>query len=320
MECVPKSSFMSFVSYVIPCFNCELYIRDCLESVFQQVGVALEVIVVDDGSTDGSVGVIDEFIRCNASKHITLYSHPNNENRGVSASRMLGVQHSRGEFIAFLDADDILIDTSKSFQQLSVLAAHPDVVLVHSAVNIIGDIPADSQAHELHFSQRSAVSPYHLFDMKSCLEINCIANSTVLVRRSCLADFAFEQLFQVEDFVLWHLVACHGYFSCLPGALVGYRQHGSSASSTYNKSVLKRAYASIEFKLTLLVATSSFLQAFAVVLSIPSDFSRLISLYQGQRYSCNSFFVRAACKILRYFSSGFSSLSMFVYRLKAMWR
>lgn len=269
----------SLVSYVIPCYNCENYIHDCLYSLTQQVDCNLEAVVVDDGSCDHSIAKIEAFIQANPQLNIRLYCHPNHENRGVSASRELAVRHAEGEYIAFLDADDVLLSPTKTSEQLSVFQKFPSVVLVHSGITIIGDIPADATSHEHHFSQRSELGVYNLRLLSSSFDLNCIANSTVVVKRAALSNFYYPQLFQVEDFVLWHLLSLEGNFFCIRASLVGYRFHGNSASSSYNKSRLTALYSMLEFKLALSAISPSRVQSLIALLSSFETLSALFTYY-----------------------------------------
>ena len=94
------------VSVVMIFLNEERFIEEAIETILAQSYPRWELLLVDDGSTDQSTAVARSY----ADRHkdnITYLSHPNNENRGMSASRNLGIRHSRGEFVAFLDADDV---------------------------------------------------------------------------------------------------------------------------------------------------------------------------------------------------------------------
>jgi glycosyltransferase involved in cell wall biosynthesis len=103
------------ISVIIPVYNAAPYIAEGIESVLSQSLLPDEVIVVDDGSTDDSAEVAKRF-------PVTLLQQ---ENRGVSDARNLGVQHATGDYLAFLDADDIWLPT-KLEDQLQALNEHPE--------------------------------------------------------------------------------------------------------------------------------------------------------------------------------------------------
>jgi glycosyltransferase involved in cell wall biosynthesis len=108
------------VSVLIPCFNAEIFIGETLESVFQQTWSEVEVIVVDDGSQDGSAAEIDKF----RSAGVKLIRQ---QNMGAGAARNRAYQCSTGTFIQFLDADDI-IQSNKIELQITRLIDHPRCV------------------------------------------------------------------------------------------------------------------------------------------------------------------------------------------------
>ena len=108
------------VSVVIPAFNAERHIESCLDSVFGQGSdLALEVIVVDDGSTDGTAARLAEFPQV-----IRLQQ----ANAGPAAARNAGIGQARGEFVAFLDVDDLWPE-GKLRLQIDMLMRHPDAAL-----------------------------------------------------------------------------------------------------------------------------------------------------------------------------------------------
>lgn len=94
---------MAKVSVIIPAFNCEPYIGDCLRSVIAQTERDLEIIVVDDGSTDGSLQVVKEIAASDA--RITVYAQPHSGFPGVS--RNVGLSHAQARFVTLLDGDDL---------------------------------------------------------------------------------------------------------------------------------------------------------------------------------------------------------------------
>jgi hypothetical protein len=93
----------SLVSIVIPAYNCEPYIRQTILSAFHQADAQTEIIVVDDGSTDDTAAVLNELLQAWPRLRVIRQ-----ENRGVSAARNIGIEHARGEYIMFLDSDDML--------------------------------------------------------------------------------------------------------------------------------------------------------------------------------------------------------------------
>ena len=105
------------VSVIIPCYNAARYVGETLDSVHRQTWPNLEVIVVDDGSTDDSVRVIETF----AEFDLTLIRQPN---RGQTAALNAGLAHATGDFVQYLDADD-LIDPDKIAIQMARLADAP---------------------------------------------------------------------------------------------------------------------------------------------------------------------------------------------------
>ena len=113
---------MPLVSVVIPVYNGERFLRESLESVFAQTFQDYEIVCVDDGSTDGSCALLKQY-----DERLRVIQQAN---AGQSAARNVGVRQATGSFVAFLDQDDRWYP-SKLVQQVAVLSAEPDVVLVH---------------------------------------------------------------------------------------------------------------------------------------------------------------------------------------------
>lgn len=105
------------VSVLIPCYNAEKYIGETLESVFRQTWQNIEVIVVDDGSTDNSASEVERF----RTQNLTLIRQ---SNAGAAVARNLAYSKAMGDYLQFLDGDD-LIAPEKIANQISRLTAHP---------------------------------------------------------------------------------------------------------------------------------------------------------------------------------------------------
>jgi glycosyltransferase involved in cell wall biosynthesis len=98
---------MPKVSVIVPLFNAAATIQQTLDSVFASGYPDLEVVVVDDGSKDTGVEVVESYQSVHSDRQLRLIHHPERQNRGASASRNLGVKHATGKYVAFLDADDL---------------------------------------------------------------------------------------------------------------------------------------------------------------------------------------------------------------------
>ncbi len=120
------------VSVVVPVFNAIQYIEAAVNSILAVPEVA-EVVIVDDGSTDGSRELVHRLFA--SEERVVVYHHPGSVNKGVSATRNLGMQKARKEFIAFLDSDDLFLpDRFKVDRQ--VFAEHADAEGVYGAIGV----------------------------------------------------------------------------------------------------------------------------------------------------------------------------------------
>ncbi|MBE6075408.1 MAG: glycosyltransferase family 2 protein [Selenomonas ruminantium] len=91
------------ISIIVPVYNAEKYLRECLDSVLAQTYTNLEIILIDDGSKDASLSICQEYAR--KDKRIIVH---HKENSGVSDTRNYGIEHAKGDFISFCDSDDII--------------------------------------------------------------------------------------------------------------------------------------------------------------------------------------------------------------------
>lgn len=131
----------SLVSIVIPCHNAARWLAATLESAFAQSWRNIEVILVDDGSTDGSAGIAAGY----EARGLRIFRQ---ENRGASAARNAGLRAAKGEFIQFLDADDLLA-RDKIERQVTRLSSARDTCIASGAWGRFRDSP-DEAAFALH--------------------------------------------------------------------------------------------------------------------------------------------------------------------------
>jgi glycosyltransferase involved in cell wall biosynthesis len=120
------------VSVITIFFNAERYLDEAIQSVLAQEFKDLEFLLVDDGSSDRSTAIALDFAK-RFPHSIWYLEHPGHANRGMSASRNLGIRSARGSLIAFIDADDVW-EPCKLSEQVAILDAHPEVGMVCGAV------------------------------------------------------------------------------------------------------------------------------------------------------------------------------------------
>lgn len=135
--CVPKRCFVKGMfaltrfSVVVPVYNVEKYIRDCIESVLSQTHAAYELILVDDGSTDLSGAICDQYLERYPDK-VTLIS---NRNQGVYLSRVCGAENATGDFVLFLDSDDCLREDALELLDEAIQESFADLVIFNASVS-----------------------------------------------------------------------------------------------------------------------------------------------------------------------------------------
>jgi glycosyltransferase involved in cell wall biosynthesis len=133
-------NMQSDISVIIPVYNGATYLGEAIESVLAQTLAPAEIIVVDDGSTDGSAAVADRY-----APSVRVIRQPN---AGCGAARNTGVRHARGAYLAFLDADD-LWTPDKLQQQAAARVADPGLDMIFGRVEII-DARTDNASSELY--------------------------------------------------------------------------------------------------------------------------------------------------------------------------
>lgn len=209
------------VSVIIPVFNGEQYIAMALESVFSQTYQNYEVIVIDDGSTDRTEEIMAPFL-----SELKFIRQPNS---GPACARNKGIENSIGEFVAFLDHDDIWLPNKLNLQ-VPYLEQSKTVSLVYSDFGTFNDqgIIEDSASRARGlFMPSGYVFPYLFFD-PICW------TSTVLVRRSCLHEIGGfdedQKIHMAEDYDLWLRLSKKIEFHYINQVTAMYRQSPNSLS------------------------------------------------------------------------------------------
>jgi glycosyltransferase involved in cell wall biosynthesis len=196
-------------SIVIPCFNHADYLAEAIDSALAQTYPAVEVIVVNDGSTDNSEVV--------ALAYGDRIRYIRQDNAGLPAARNTGIRWARGDYILFLDADDIL-DGDFVAKCMRVLDAHPEAGFVYPQRRLFG-----------RESGESRFPPYDVAELKKSNYISAVS----LIRASVLHVHTFDETFTWgwEDWDFFLTLAEHGITGILlDEPLFSYRRHADKSS------------------------------------------------------------------------------------------
>ena len=227
------TSNLPLVTVIVPSYNYLRYIDKCLESVINQDYPNIEIIVIDDGSTDGSV----EYLKGLGG----LIKVIQQKNQGVSIARNHGLLESKGEFIAFLDADDFW-DTSKISKQMDMVLS-TDVDLVYSGVNLVAPNGLEITGN-INPQYEGDCAPY--FRQYPTRAIVTLGTSNALFRKTILAQSGIldEKLSISADWDFFRRFCDYGRVSKLNENLTFYRQHPDNMS-TYSNSFITDTIRSI---------------------------------------------------------------------------
>lgn len=214
---------MPKVSVVIPAYNAVRFLPQTLSSVFAQTFQDFEVVIVDDGSTDATA----QWLTTVEETRVRFIQQPN---QGAAVARNRGIHESKGEYIAFLDADD-LWESTKLEQQVVCLDTRPEVGFVHTAIRFIDDTGFDL-GRILKVDHKDG---YVWGDMVVRHGVRC--GSTPMIRRECFDRLGvFDTTLSFgEDWDMWLRVAARYPVAVLNEPLVAYRQHGGNMSKDYQQ-------------------------------------------------------------------------------------
>lgn len=193
----------SLISVIMPAYNAEKYIAKSIESVINQSYRNLELIIVNDCSVDKTEEIIDSY--CNLDKRIKKYV--NKKNSGVSYSRNFGVKNAKGDWIAFLDSDDIWQE-NKLQKQINLLQQkESQPILIYTGSSFIDE---NDEPYEYIMNVPKSVQ------YKELLKQNVISCSSVLVKKEIIKSIKMEKDNLHEDFLVW-LKILKNYNTCAYG-------------------------------------------------------------------------------------------------------
>jgi glycosyltransferase involved in cell wall biosynthesis len=214
-------------SVILPVYNRAHSVARAIRSVLAQTSTPLELIVVDDGSTDGTRAVLDSF-----GSQITVIEQPH---AGAYVARNRGLRHAQGELIAFIDSDDVWLPDRLASQM--PLMERPEVGLV------FGDVVHVRPGYERRRVTSFQVAPPRRGRVAAHFAwCNFVPTVTVLVRRSCLDEAGgFSEEAQLScDYLMWFRIALHHELDFVDRVLAEYTLSPDSMSRDLGRSIEAR--------------------------------------------------------------------------------
>lgn len=205
------------ITVMVTIYNSITYLRPCLDSLKQQTFKDFEVLMIDDGSTDDSPKVYQQYIERDPRFRVIRFE----QNRGIGFCRLTGLQETKGEYVAILDSDDIACSTRLE-KQFSYLENHKDVVLVSSFYNVI-DING--------ILKKTRRIPLADLEIRWRITFgNCLAHSTVMYRtKEAIACGGYDPATPCgEDAEFYSKIISLGRIGVIPEVLAHWRSHPSN--------------------------------------------------------------------------------------------
>lgn len=216
MSNIPMSNIPT-VSVLMAVYNTERYLPEAVESILQQTYQNFELIVIDDGSSDRSLQILQKYAEVDQRIHLI-----SRENRGIPKTRNELVSLARGKFLAIMDSDDVALP-DRLAQQVAFLEQHPEVVWVGGAFDLI-----DRKGRRL--TRISLVEQDD--DIRHLLQkgqVNFLHPTAMLRRQSVLQVGGYDEAFPLaEDLDLWLRLSQVGKLASIKEAVVQYRIHPTS--------------------------------------------------------------------------------------------
>lgn len=224
-----RVSDQPLISVIVPCYNYAAYVADSLRSVLAQDYENFELIVIDDGSRDESVIVIERVLQAyRQSSKVKRIQFVKQENQGVSAALNTGLALASGAFVATFDADDVM-PAGRLALQAAYLREHPEV-------GCLGGVAVRIDEHGAVLPKKNKKRSVRRYDFQRALAAALVVGGNIAVYRrdAMLAVGGYDPAIKVQDFQMTLKIAHAGlYVDVLPDVVTLYRKHPDSLSKQY---------------------------------------------------------------------------------------
>lgn len=202
------------ISIILPTYNSAQTIARAIESVIAQTCTDWEFLILDDGSTDDTAGVVQRF----TDPRIVYIKQP--QNLGLQKTLNHGLDLAKGEFVARVDADDMWHDHTKLEQQLAYMDQHPECVLIGTGVRVVDEKGIEHQTYTMPVTDRAI--------RLKLLGKNCFIHSSVLFRNTGVRYSESPHVLHAEDYELWLRLGMAGTLANLSAVMTTYTSARSS--------------------------------------------------------------------------------------------
>lgn len=236
------------VSVIMPFLNVAPYLAEAIESVRAQTYAHWELLLVDDGATDGSTAIAQRYMALDEGR-IRWIEHAGHANRGASASRNVGIAHASGAFIALLDGDDVWLPR-KLDEQLALLARHPEVDVLYGTTEYWFSWtgrPEDARRDAVTrtgFAPGAVVPPPVVLERMLTGAVSVPCTCSLIARRAAISEAGgFEDEFRVvyTDQAFYAKLFLTATTLVSDSCWDRYRRHSASACATAEREGQLRA-------------------------------------------------------------------------------
>lgn len=224
------------VTVFMPVYNAERYLREAIESILNQTFSDFELLIVNDGSTDKSVEIVESY----KDERIRLVH--NDGNKGLPYTRNRGLELAQGKYMAIMDADDVSVKERLQIQY-EIMEKKKDLVVLASGKELLSEDGKDTYGPKeklfslLFYGKSNQIQMDLMFH-------NVLVNSSTMIRLDFLKKNKIqynEKCFVMQDYEMWtQIAACNGQMQLLRKALVKYRTHQENITSRSRKEKAER--------------------------------------------------------------------------------
>lgn len=210
------------VSVVIPCYNHEKFVQDTIQSVIDQTYSSIELIIIDDGSSDGSVLKILEMVK-SCEKRFVRFKFTSRLNKGLSATLNEGLEWCEGKYISTVASDDLILK-NKTKIQVEFLEKNKEVVAVFGGFTLI-----DKQG--LPLSDHKGSGSFYNFKDIILLDSKLPAPTQMIRATSITEVGGYDSDIKIEDWYMWLKLSLVGSLYAMEDIVSSYRRHSNNSSS-----------------------------------------------------------------------------------------